>query len=123
MSVSHLLFLAVCVLSVVVHSDEDICTSDYPPQYIVYKLRSGETITLDGKIDEPAWNVQEMSDLKDLSGGADPYRKTWVAMLYDDTCLYVGAVLEEPQAWANHTEENTRIFLDNDFEVFIDPAG
>jgi len=116
-------FVALLSILVYSYSNEDVCTSDYPPQYIVYKLQSGEKITLDGKIDEQAWKVSEMSDLKDLSGGDDPYRKTWVAMRYDDTCLYVGAVLEEPQAWANHTEENTPIFHDNDFEIFIDPAG
>jgi hypothetical protein len=31
--------------------------------------------------------------------------------------------MEEPQAWATLTENNTVVYQDNDFEVFIDPNG
>jgi len=102
---------------------DDICTSDYPPQYIVYKLRPGEKIDLDGRLDEPAWDVAPMTDLVDLTTLVTPYLKTKSVMRYDDKCLYVGAVMEEPQAWANKTHDNTPIFQDNDYEVFIDPGG
>ncbi len=44
-------------------------------------------------------------------------------MLWDDTCLYIGAELEEPHLWATLTERDSVIFQDNDFEVFIDPDG
>jgi hypothetical protein len=44
-------------------------------------------------------------------------------MRYDAECLYVGAWLEEPQAWANLTQRNSIVFYDNDFEVFCDPDG
>ena len=113
-----------CVLSFC--NGADVCTEDYPPQYIVHKLQPGEKIDLDGRLSEDAWNVPEMGPLVDLAGGPmgpTPYRKTRTVMRYDDKCLYVGAVLEEPQAWANHTEENTPIFQDNDFEVFVDAGG
>jgi len=89
----------------------------------VYKLRAGEKIDLDGRLDESAWNVTPMSDLVDLGGGSPPYRKTHVVMRYDQEYLYVGAILEEPQVWANHTEENTKIYMDNDFEIFVDPGA
>jgi hypothetical protein len=35
----------------------------------------------------------------------------------------VGAELEEPDIWATLTARDSIIFFDNDFEVFIDPAG
>lgn len=44
-------------------------------------------------------------------------------MRFDDTFLYVGAHIDEPQIWANETEHNSVIFNDNDFEVFINPDG
>ena len=44
-------------------------------------------------------------------------------MLWDDTYLYVGALLEEPHVWATLTQHDSVIFHDNDFEVFIDPDG
>jgi hypothetical protein len=36
---------------------------------------------------------------------------------WDATYLYVGAMLQETQVWANQTQENAVIFHDNDFEV------
>lgn len=44
-------------------------------------------------------------------------------MLWDDDCLYVSAVLEEPNIQARLTKRDTIIYYDNDFEVFIDPDG
>jgi hypothetical protein len=44
-------------------------------------------------------------------------------MGWDDTFFYVGAVMEEPHVWATLTEQNSKMFEDNDFEVFIDPDG
>ena len=44
-------------------------------------------------------------------------------MLWDDTYLYVGALLEEPHVWGTLTQHDSVIFQDNDFEIFIDPDG
>jgi hypothetical protein len=44
-------------------------------------------------------------------------------MLWDDTYFYIGAELQEPHVWATLTKRDTVIFIDNDFEVFIDPNG
>ena len=52
-----------------------------------------------------------------------PRFRTRVKMLWDDTYLYVGAELEEPDVWATLTEHDSVIFRDNDFEVFLNPTG
>jgi hypothetical protein len=52
-----------------------------------------------------------------------PYYITKAKMRWDDTYLYIGAYLQEQQVWANLTAENSVIYHDNDFEVFIDPDG
>jgi hypothetical protein len=44
-------------------------------------------------------------------------------MLWDDECLYVAAEMEEPHVWATLIERDSVIFQDNDFEVFLNPAG
>jgi hypothetical protein len=44
-------------------------------------------------------------------------------MLWDDNCLYVAALLEEPHVWGTLTKHDSVIFHDNDFEIFIDPDG
>jgi len=46
-----------------------------------------------------------------------------VKMRWDEEYLYVGGFLEERQTWANLTVNNSIIFYDNDFEVFVDPDG
>jgi len=46
-----------------------------------------------------------------------------VKMRYDNTCLWVAAYMEEPHAWATQTKNNGIVYLDNDFEIFVDPNG
>ena len=44
-------------------------------------------------------------------------------MLWDDEYLYIAAVLEEEHIWAYQNKKDQIIYLENDFEVFIDPDG
>ena len=46
-----------------------------------------------------------------------------VKMLWDDDYFYIAGYLEEPQLWATLTQRDSIIYMDNDFEVFIDPDG
>jgi hypothetical protein len=99
---------------------------DYVPPlgYVCY--RAPGPITIDGKLDEPAWLAAPWSEaFVDIEGDRKPrprYR-TRMKMLWDDECLYIGAELEEPHVWATLTEHDSVIFNDNDFEVFLDPDG
>ncbi len=76
-----------------------------------------------------------------------PRFHTAFKMRWDDTFLYFGGYVQEPQIWANMTEHGTClqlrklntctlislcdlctdadsvVFQDNDFEVFVDPDG
>ena len=49
--------------------------------------------------------------------------KTRAKVLWDDKNIYFGAYLDEPHVWAKLKHRDTIIFIDNDFEVFIDPDG
>src|SRR6266851_4866612 len=96
-----------------------------PPKCYVCYQASGP-ITIDGRLDEVAWQQVPWTDLfVDIEGDAKPRPRlgTRVKMLWDDQFFYVGAELEEPHVWGTLTQHDSVIFQDNDFEVFIDPNG
>lgn len=86
--------------------------------------RTAAPLTVDGKLDEPAWLAAPWSaPFVDIEGQKQPRLNTRVKVLWDDSYLYFGAELEEPHLWATLEERDSVIFQDNDFEVFIDPDG
>ena len=81
---------------------------------------------LDGRLDEGAWAAAPWSDpYRDIQGPELPAPRfdTRMKMLWDDTHLYIGVVMEEPDLWATYTEHDQIVFHENDFEIFIDPDG
>jgi len=100
------------------------CDIWIPKHYVAYHLNSNETITVDGKLDEPAWqNVAWTEDFQDIEGPRRPVPrfKTRAKMRWDDKNLYIGGFVDGNEIWANMTEHDSVVFNDNDFEVFIDP--
>jgi hypothetical protein len=93
-----------------------------PESYIC--RRTGSPVAVDGRLDEPDWRAATWSGpFVDILGASRPRPRftTRMKMLWDDSCLYVGAWLEEPHVWATITKRDEVIFHDPDFEVFIDP--
>lgn len=89
-------------------------------------VRAATPIVVDGRLDEAAWAEAPQSEpFMDIRGEAwpEPIYRTWVKMLRDEECLYVGACLEEPEVKGTLTEHDSIIYRDNDFEVFLDPDG
>jgi hypothetical protein len=96
----------------------------HPRGYVCY--RAAKPPVIDGKLDDPAWQAVPWSEpFVDIEGDAKPKPplRTRMKMLWDDTCLFIGAELEEPHVWATIKQHDAVIFQDNDFEVFIDPDG
>ncbi|HEX3316051.1 MAG TPA: carbohydrate-binding family 9-like protein [Gemmataceae bacterium] len=95
-----------------------------PPGYVC--CRAKHPIKIDGKLDDEAWADAAWSEpFVDIEGDAKPQPRfrTRMKMLWDDECLYIAAELEEPHLWATLTEHDSIIFLDHDFEMFLDPDG
>jgi hypothetical protein len=93
-----------------------------PKHYIVAKTTN--TIVIDGNADEASWNSIKYTDkFIDIEGVKTPKYDTKVKMLWDDSFLYVYAELKEPHIWGNLKQRDTIIYFNNDFEVFLDPAG
>ncbi|MEX0600671.1 MAG: sugar-binding protein [Rhodothermales bacterium] len=81
---------------------------------------------IDGRLDDPAWSDATWTEpFVDIEGerGPEPRFDTRVAMRWDDDFLYVAARMDDPHVWGTITEPNSVIYLDKDFEVFIDPDG
>jgi len=95
-----------------------------PPAYLC--CRAPQPLSVDGKLDEPAWKEAAWTgSFVDIEGSLKPRPRfqTRAKMLWDDEYFYIGAELEEPEIWATLTARDSIIFQDNDFEVFIDPSG
>jgi Domain of unknown function (DUF5916) len=63
------------------------------PSLVAVRLAPGEHISMDGRIDHPAWNRAPMFDgfvQKEPVFGVAPRYVTRVQLLYDDVSLYVG---------------------------------
>ena len=89
-----------------------------PARYTCY--RASGPITIDGRLDEPSWQTAPRSDaFVDIVTGQPAWYDTRVAMLWDDECLYFGFSTEEPSVHATLTDRDSRIYEDNDLEVFI----
>ncbi|KAK6999779.1 hypothetical protein BgiMline_009451 [Biomphalaria glabrata] len=98
------------------------CDIPYPRTYVIYKLR-GEAIDLDGKLDEKAWkNVGWTDSFVDIQGRGlpSPRLETKVKMRYDDSFLFIGVFIEEPDIWANVSLHDGTVYQDNSFQILMD---
>ncbi len=96
----------------------------HPRGYVCF--RAPHALTLNGKLDDPAWAHAPWSqDFDDIEGDLKPHpqHRTRMKMMWDDNYFYIGAELIEPHVWGTLTRHDSVIFQDNDFEVFLDPDG
>ena len=93
-----------------------------PKHYVCYHI--DQPLLIDGNLDKEVWKSVPWTDaFQDIEGNIKPTptQNTRVKMLWDDSCIYVGAVLNEKHIWANLLNHDDIVFHDNDFEIFIDP--
>jgi len=86
--------------------------------------RAQTTIIVDGQITEPAWAKAPWTEtFTDVPGSdrAPLPLSTRCKMLYDDKFLYIAAELSDCDVRAAMTERDSKLFLENCFEVFLDP--
>lgn len=80
---------------------------------------------IDGKIDDPVWQrvpwTKSFRDIEGIKKPEPPPLDTRVKMLWNDTCLFIAAEIQEPHVWAYLKDHDAIVYHDNDFEVFIDP--
>lgn len=94
------------------------CDESDIPYYTAYQ--TGSRITVDGKLDELAWQrAPRSSRFRDLITGDSTMYDTRVSVLWDQDFLYVGYWIEEPDLQATLTERDAPIYTNNDVELFI----
>ncbi|GAA1675858.1 hypothetical protein GCM10009745_18790 [Kribbella yunnanensis] len=96
------------------------------PDLPVYDCpRTPTAPNLDGTLTDPAWEVAPWTTdfVQILGEGPAPRFRTQAKLMYDDDYLYIGGKLEEPHLWTTMTEHNSRLYFENNFEVFLDPDG
>src|SRR5689334_14793201 len=82
--------------------------------------RTPGPIEIDGKLDEPSWRMAPMSTpFVDIVTGEAAWFDTRVALLWDDDYLYFGFRAQETDVWGTLTERDSKIYEENDLEIFI----
>src|SRR6266542_5403965 len=89
-----------------------------PARYTCY--RAASPIVVDGKLDEHSWQLAPKSTpFVDIVTGKPAWFDTRVALLWDDEHLYFGFWIEETDVWGTMTQRDSKIWEENDVEVFI----
>lgn len=89
-----------------------------PARYTAY--RAAGPIAVDGRLDEPSWLAAPKSTpFVDIVTGEPAWFDTRVAILWDDDHLYFGFWAQENDVWGTLTERDSKIYEENDLEIFI----
>lgn len=100
------------------------------PEVTIPRLPPGQTITVDGRLDEPAWaNAARVGPLvNNKTVGQkrvlDVYA-TRARLLWDEQALYVAFECEDPDVWARRgaTKDDPALPGDDVVELFLDDGG
>jgi hypothetical protein len=95
-----------------------------PKHYTVFK--TNEIMVIDGKDNEKAWAKAPWTDwFTDIVTGKESsfMGKTRCKMLWNDHYLYVYAQLQETDIHADFKIHDEPVFLDNSFEMYLNPDG
>ena len=105
-----------------------------PPKRHAAAARLEGTLTLDGKLDDPAWQkAPEHTGFENPLGQANRAPipdevQTHFRVLYDDAHLYFGIRCNEPKMneltlEAARRQHDAAMWSDDDVEIFLDPVG
>lgn len=91
------------------------------PTYDV--TRAAGKITIDGKLDEPAWQkAAPVTFVFPWSKQTGAKQKTTARLLYDDDFLYVAYECEDSDIVAHYEHRDDPTYKDDAVEIFINPA-
>jgi hypothetical protein len=93
-----------------------------PLSYKAYQVK--DPMQIDGDLNEDSWQSAKWSEyFTDIEGEKKPKPpyKTRFKMLWDKDNAYIAAELEDADIWASYTKRDAPLYLENDFEFFVDP--
>jgi Carbohydrate-binding family 9 len=90
------------------------------PSYTIY--RAGTPITIDGRLDEPAWFAAPRVGPFQFPWWKEGKREQTIAkMLWDDEYLYVAYLCQDAHISAERVKHDSSVWLDDCVEVFAAP--
>ena len=99
------------------------CTPQAGPAYIIEAVRTGNPLTIDGLLNEEAWQKASPVSLRENRSGqevTDEGLSTRVRTCYDNTTLYIAFVCNDPDIWTTYTQRDEYLWQEEAVEVFID---
>ncbi len=96
------------------------------PTATAMRLPAGQSLKVDGKLDEAAWQQAPYTEaFVSPSGSADTagLQKTRARFLWDDTALYVAVESSDTDIWSTFTERDSNTWEQEVIELFLDPDG
>jgi len=111
---SEVLFRRIELHPVETNTDDDV------PRYTIRRATS--PVTIDGRMDEPAWKTaRSVGDFVFPWRESGKKEQTVAKMLWDDRCLYVAYRCEDALFWADHSDRDSSVWMDDCVEVFTAP--
>lgn len=101
---------------------DEIPRDNLPPIPTYHCRKTDQQFLIDGKLSEAAWESVEWSGpFCDIDTGAQAPLDTHIALLWDDSYLYVGAKIEDHDIRASMAGFHEHVYLqDEDFEIFVE---
>ena len=96
------------------------------PQQALPEYRTPKTAkppTIDGKLDDAAWQAAPAVQLNSSMDGSPANRKTTARVLWDDKFLYVAFDCDDPDVWGTLKNKDDAIYNEEAVEVFLDANG
>ncbi|MFO0572614.1 MAG: carbohydrate-binding family 9-like protein [Polyangia bacterium] len=95
-----------------------------PKRLIVRKLKAGQAITLDGKLDEAAWNdAASTGPFVGTMDGSAPQQASSAKALWDSENLYVAFDFQDSDVWGTLDKHDDKLWTQEAAELFIDADG
>jgi hypothetical protein len=96
-----------------------------PPVEEYRCCRTRERMTIDGRLDEAAWQSARWSGpFAGIATGAKADLDTRIALLWDDRCLYAAYRVEDPDIRGTMTGFHDHVYInDEDVEIFVQGDG
>ena len=93
-----------------------------PLTYVVQ--RTAEPVVVDGRLDDAAWQLAPRTDnWRWLDTGVPGRLETYGQICWDDEFLYFAFYADDPDIWATMQARDEPVFVEEDFEIFLDPEG
>lgn len=90
----------------------------------VRHLGPGQSILVDGKLDEPAWKNAVSSGLfVNTMNGSPVEQPAQARLLWDEQNLYIGFEFADRDVWGTLEKHDDKLWTQEAAEVFLDPDG